>query len=123
MTMGNKFRSSVATLIVAGMVLTSLNLGSAQAAPKQAQVQAAGTLDMSARSRQHQRQYNRHRGNDRAAIAAFGMVAGAIAGIAAAQESRRYYRQNYYDGYDDYPPPAYGYGGFGGYYGGYRPHW
>jgi hypothetical protein len=119
--MGNKLRSSVATLIVAGMVLTSLNLGSAQAAPKQPQIQAAGTLDLSARSRQYQRQYNRHRGNDRAAIAAFGMVAGAIAGIAAAQESRRYYRQNYYyDGYYD-QPPAYGYGGYGGYYGG--PGW
>ena len=118
--MGNKFRKSVGTLIVAGMVLTSLNLGSAQAAPKQPQVQAAGTLDMSARKRHYS--HNRHRGNDRAAIAAFGMVAGAIAGIAAAQESRRYYRQNYYyDGYYD-QPPAYGYRG--GYYGGYGgPGW
>jgi hypothetical protein len=117
--MGHRFRSSVATLIVAGMALTSLDFGSAQAASKQAQVQAAETLDMSARKRNYG--HNRyHRGNDRAAIAAFGMVAGTIAGIAAAQEARRYYRRNYYyDGYYDQPPAH----GYRGYYGGYGPGW
>jgi hypothetical protein len=115
--MGDRFRSSVATLIVVGMVLSALDLGSAQAAPRQAQVQAAGTYDLSARKRHY------HSRNDsRAAIAAFGMVAGTIAGIAAAQESRPYYRGGYYGGYYDYPPPPPAYG-YGGYYRGYDPYW
>ena len=43
----------------------------------------------------------------------FGIVAGTIAGIAAEQERRDYYRDRYRYGYG-YPPP--GYYGYGPYY-------
>jgi hypothetical protein len=102
----SSLRSSIATALAAAVALTAVNLGPAQAAPaKQPQATAASTLDLSARKRHY-----RHYRNDRAALQMFGMVAGAIAGIAAAEQSRRYYRRGYgYYDYDGYPPPPYGY--------------
>ncbi len=112
-------RPSITATVAAALVVTSLNLGSAQARPaNKPQAQAAGTFDLSARKRH----YARHYRNDRAALRMFGAVAGTIAGIAAAEQSRRYYRDDgYYGGYGysggyGYPPPPYY--GSGPYYGG-----
>lgn len=108
-------RSSIAFAVAGAIALTAINIAPAQAASaKQPQAKPAATFDLSARKRH----YHRHYRNDRAALQMFGMVAGTIAGIAAAEESRRYYRRGYgYYGYRDYPPPppAY-YGGYGPYY-------
>lgn len=96
--MRNKIRGSVVVALAAALTLTSLNFTPAQAAPKNAAQAVAAettvTTDLSARR-------YRHRGNSAAALAMFGLVAGAIAASAAA------------DRYDD----GYYYGG-GGYYGG-----
>lgn len=105
-------RSSIAAALATAVALSAFNVAPVQAAPaKQPQAKSAETLDLSARKRHY-----RHYRNDRAALQMFGMVAGTIAGIAAAEQSRRYYRRGYgYYGYDDYPPPPpppyyYGYG-------------
>jgi hypothetical protein len=106
-------RSSLAAALAATVALTAVDIGAAQAAPANKPQAQAATLDLSARKRH----YHRHYRNDRAALQMFGMVAGTITGIAAAEQSRRYYRRGYgYDDYyDGYPPPAY-YGGYGPYY-------
>ncbi len=111
------FRTSIAVGIVTALALTAVDLRPAEAAAgKQPQAQSAATLDFSAR-RRHSRYYR----NDRAALQMFGIVAGTIAGIAAAEQSRRYYCRGYgYYGYGGYPPPDYGYGP---YYGGYGPYY
>jgi len=105
-------RSSIAFAVVGAIALTAITIAPVQAASaKQPQAQSAATLDLSARKRH----YHRHYRNDRAALQMFGIVAGTIAGIAAAEESRRYYRRGYgYYGDYDYPPPYYG--GYGPYY-------
>lgn len=107
-------RSSIAFAVASAVAFTAMGTAPTQAASvKQPQAQSASTLDLSARKRH----YHRHYRNDRAALQMFGMVAGTIAGIAAAEESRRYYRRGYgYYGYYDYPPPAPYYGGYGPYY-------
>lgn len=92
--MRNKIRGSIVVALAAAVMLTSFNLSPAQAASKNTpQVANAATTDFSARR-------YRHRGNNAAALAMFGIVAGSIAAAAAA------------DRYDD------GYYGGGGYYGG-----
>ncbi len=104
-------RSSIAAGVAAVIALTAIDLAPARAAAAgQPQARSAATLDLSAHKRHH-----RYYRNDRAALQMFGMVAGTIAGIAAAEESRRYYRRGYgYYGYYNYPPPPqpyyYGYG-------------
>ena len=108
--MRRTLRSSITAALAATLALTAFNLSPAQAAPaKKPQAQAAATVDLNARQRRHYR-----RGNDQAALQMFGIIAGTIAGIAAAEESRRYYRRGYgYDGGYGYryaPPPDYGYG-------------
>ena len=72
----------------------------------------AGTLSLSARSHHHYRHHHyRHSGNSRAALRMFGMVAGTIAGIAAADAARDdWHRGHGYYGNYGYPPPPYGYG-------------
>ncbi|MCK9907979.1 hypothetical protein MXD81_02465 [Microbacteriaceae bacterium K1510] len=108
-------RSSIASAVAGVIALTAINIAPAQAASaKQPQAQSAATLDLSARKRH----YHRHYRNDRAALQMFGMVAGTIAGIAAAEESRRYYRRGYgyYGDYGYPPPPSPYYGGYGPYY-------
>jgi hypothetical protein len=96
MIMRNKIRGSIVVALAAAVTLTSFNLSPAQAASKNTpQVANAVTTDFSARR-------YRHRGNNAAALAMFGIVAGSIAAAAAA------------DRYDD----GYYYGG-GPYYGVY----
>jgi len=74
----------------------------------------AGTLSLSARSHHHyhyRHHHYRHSGNSRAALRMFGMVAGTIAGIAAADAARDDWHRGYgYYGNYGYPPPPYGYG-------------
>ena len=72
---------------------------------------ATGTMSLSARSHHHhdRHHYHRHSGNSRAALRMFGLVAGTIAGVAAADAARDDWRRGY--GYNGYPPPQpYGYG-------------
>ena len=92
-------------LVTAGALAAVLSL------PLAAPAGASDSLSLSARSRHHH--HYRHHGDSRAAMRMFGMVAGTIAGIAAEQERRDYYRDRYRYGYG-YPPP--GYYGYGPYY-------
>jgi hypothetical protein len=107
--MRNKFRSSLAVALAAAVTVTSFNLP-AQAAPKNSipQVSKSVTTDISARRRHY-------RSNNAAALAMFGLVAGGIAAIAAAD---RYNDGYYYGGGPYYGSPYYG----GGYYRG-GPRW
>jgi hypothetical protein len=106
--MRNKFRSAIVAVLAAALTLTSLNLTPAQAASasKNAASNASST-EFSAR--------RYHRGNSRAALAMFGLVAGSIMAAAAADR--------YNDGYYGGGPYYGGYGGGYGYrhYGGH--HW
>jgi hypothetical protein len=102
MIMRNKIRGSVVVALAAAVTLTSFNLSSAQAAPKNTPQMANDvTTDFSAR--------RYRRGNDAAALAMFGIVAGTIAAAAAADR----YNDGYY-----YGGGPYYYGGGRGY--GYR---
>lgn len=92
--------------VLAGLMALSLALPLASPA-------AAGTLSLSARSHHHYRHHHyRHTGNSRAALRMFGMVAGTIASVAAADAARDDWRRGYgYYGDYGYPPPRpYGYG-------------
>lgn len=109
MTMQNPLRGSIAAVLAAAVGLSPLAAGAVQAAgARQPQVEAAGTLDLSARKRHYRR------GNSRAAVQIFGMFLGTVAAIAAAEEARRYRHRHRYYGYYGYPPPPpphyYGYG-------------
>lgn len=106
--MTHKLRGSIAALVVGALALTSFPLASAQAASGKQPQASAATIDLSARKRH----YYRRGGDSRAAMAMFGMVAGTIASIAAAEEARRY-RERYGYGYYGGPPP---YGYYGGPY-------
>ena len=94
-------------LVAAGALATVLLL------PLVPPASASDSLSLSARSRHHH--HYRHHGDSRAAMRMFGMVAGTIAGIAAEQERRDYYRDRYRYGYYGYGRP-YGYYGPGPYY-------
>jgi uncharacterized membrane protein YgcG len=104
MIMRNKIRGSIVAALAAAVTLTSFNLSPAQAASKNTpQVANAVTTDFSARR-------YRHRGNNAAALAMFGIVAGSIAAAAAADR----YDDGYYYGGGPY------YGGYGYRHGGYH---
>ena len=115
-------KSALVMMTATAIAFTGFNLQPAAAAPGIGKQQ---TLDLSAARK-------KRRGHGRGfPLAAFGAVAGTIAGIAAAQRRRDYYEAPYgYYGpgylYDApvaapyaYGPPAYQYGGHG-YHGGYR---
>jgi hypothetical protein len=108
MTMRRTIRGSIVAALAGALALSALDLGPAQAVPvKQQQASGPATLDLSARRRHHR--YYRHYGSNRAALRAFGIVAGTIASIAAAEAARRdcrYYGGCYY-GYGYGPPPYY----------------
>jgi hypothetical protein len=110
MIMRNKIRGSIVVALAAAVTLTSFNLSPAQAASKNTpQVANAVITDFSARR-------YRHRGNNAAALAMFGIVAGTIAAAAAADR----YDDGYYYGGGPYYG-GYGYGGGYGYrHGGYH---
>jgi hypothetical protein len=97
---------SIAALVAGVMLVTALPFTAAQAAsPKAKQPQLAPAsdtvTDISARRRY------RNGGNPAAALAAFGLIAGTIATIAANDRRRDYYDR----GYGNYGAPrAYGYG-------------
>lgn len=98
---------SIAALVAGAMLVTALPLSAAQAAAPKAkatQVVPASddTTDISARRRHY-----RGGGNPAAAIAAFGLIAGAI----AASQAPRYGYGYGYNGY--YAPPQPYYGGYG----------
>lgn len=83
------------------IALTSFDLRPAAAASDGAGIAQHVTDFSAARKR-------RYRGNPAAPLAAFGAIAGTIAGIAAANSQRGYYAPGYYaPGY--YGEPAYGY--------------
>jgi hypothetical protein len=95
--MRHKIRGSIAAALVGALALGVLDFRPAQAAPAKQQQIGAATLDLSARRRHHR--YNRHHGGNRAALRAFGIIAGTIASIAAAEAARRdcrYYGDCYY---------------------------
>jgi hypothetical protein len=110
MTMRRTIRGSIVAALAGALALSALDLGPAQALPvKQQQASGYATLDLSARRRHHR--YYRHYGGNRAALRAFGIIAGTIASIAAAEAARRdcrYYGGCYYGyGYRYGPPPYY----------------
>jgi len=104
---------SIAALLAGALVVTSLPAVAAQPAPvKPAVAQMGGTSvdagltsDFSARKRHVRRGHN----NGAAALAAFGLIAGTIATIAANERRNDYYdRYGYGNGYGYYgyaPPP------------------
>jgi hypothetical protein len=108
MTMRRTIRGSFVAALVGALALSALDPGPAQAAPvKQQQASGPATLDMSARRRHY-----RHYGSNRAALRAFGLIAGTIASVAAAEAARRdcrYYGGCYYDYGYRYGPPRYYY--------------
>lgn len=93
-------------------ILTAGAIAALLALPIAAPASASDSLSLSARAHRHHHAH-RHHGDSRAALRMFGMVAGTIAGIAAEQERRDYYRDRYRYGYG-YPSP--GYYGYGPYY-------
>jgi hypothetical protein len=112
---------SLVGVLAGALVLTSLPAGATQSAaqptpisPKPAITQISAdqaiATDFSARKRRHVR---RGHNNGAAALAAFGLIAGTIATIAA-NERRRDYYDRYGYGYYRYgpppPPPGYYYG-------------
>ena len=104
--MRSKFRSSLAVALATAVTLTSFSLAPAQAAPQNTpKVTNASGVDLSARRRHY-------RGNNAAALALFGLIAG---GIAVAAASNRYDDGYYYGG-----GPGYRGGYRGGYHGGYH---
>jgi hypothetical protein len=111
MTMRRTIRGSIVAALAGALALSALDPGPAQAVPvKQQQASGPTTLDLSARRRHHH--YYRHYGSNRAALRAFGLVAGTIASIAAAEAARRdcrYYGGCYYDYGYRYGPPRYYY--------------
>jgi hypothetical protein len=108
MAMRRTIRGSIAAALAAALALSALDLAPAQALPvKQQQASGPATLDLSARRRHH-----RHYRSNRAALRAFGIIAGTIAGIAAAKAARRdcrYYGGCYYGYGYRYGPPRYYY--------------
>jgi len=83
--MRNKFRSAIVAALAATVTLTSIHLTPAEAASKNA-VSNTTSTEFSAR--------RYHRGNSRAAMAMFGLVAGSIMAAAAADQ----YSDVYYGG-------------------------
>ncbi|HEU5017300.1 MAG TPA: hypothetical protein VFT69_04950 [Pseudolabrys sp.] len=105
--MNRHFRTPLVAALAAGLTLSSFGFA-AQAAPsQQPEVRdAMASVALSARKRHHHRHYRHHRGGERAALQAFGLIAGTIASIAAANAWRD--RCGYYDcGYYDYGPRYY----------------
>jgi hypothetical protein len=99
---------SIAGALAGALVLTSLPAEAMQpVTPKSAIAQPtsasdAVTTDFSARKRHVRRGHN----NGAAALAAFGLIAGTIATIAANERRRDYYERGYgYYGYGPPPPP------------------
>ena len=88
--------------IFAGLMVCAL------AWPLVSPASASGIVSLSARSHHHYRHHHyRHSDNSRAALRMFGLVAGTIASVAAADAARDDWHRGYY-GYP--PPPPYGYG-------------
>lgn len=117
-------KSALVLTTAAAIALTSIDLRPARAAPESgpAMVKQNSADELSA---QRKRRRGVHPG---VPLAAFGMIAGTIAGIAAAERRRDYYERPYvygapyaYEGYG-YAPQVYAHPGYGhpGY--GYAPH-
>jgi hypothetical protein len=85
--MRHKIRGSIAAALVGALALGVLDFRPAQLAPAKQQQIGAATVDLSACRRPHR--YYRHCGSNRAALCAFGIIAGTIASIAAAEAARR----------------------------------
>ena len=101
--MQRTIRGSVAAALIGALALSAIDVAPARAAAtKQQKVGQAVTLDFSARRRHHR--YRRSYRSNRAALRAFGIFAGTIANIAAAEAARRDCRY-YGDCYYYYPPP------------------
>jgi len=98
---------SVAGALAGALVLTSLPAGAAQPVSPRPVITHASptgdtvTADFSARKRYVRRGHN----NGAAALAAFGLIAGTIATIAANERRRDYYERYGYYGYAPPPPP------------------
>jgi len=108
---------SIAAVLAGALTLGLLPTGAAQAAgPKSPIVKPAAASDAVTDFSARRRHYHRGHGGA-AALAAFGMIAGTIATIAAEERRRDYYDRYGYYGYAPPPPPPpyYGYG-----YRGYR---
>lgn len=100
------FKSTLACATATAIALTSFNLPATAAplgGPAVTRQNAAATDFSAARKRRG------HRGNPALPLAAFGAIAGTIAGIAAANSRRDYYERPYYAPQPYYGGPAYGY--------------
>jgi hypothetical protein len=120
-------KSAFVMTTAAAIAFAGLSLQPAAAAPKAPGIGNQQTADFSAvrkKSRRHGSGFP---------VAAFGAIAGTIAGIAASERRREYYERPYGYGYAPgyyeapvaapyaYGPPAYQYRGYqGGYRGGYQ---
>jgi hypothetical protein len=96
--------ATVAAVALATVDYTPAVAGGGGSIGKAPGIEQGGGDEVSARKR-HRRHYS-HRGN-RAALHAFGAIAGTIGGIIAANEARRAYRRYYYDPYYAAPYPGY----------------
>ena len=97
-------KSALALTTAAAIALTSFDLRPAQAAPEGGPAIAKqNSADEFSAQRKRRRGRGVHPG---VPLAAFGMIAGTIAGIAAAERRRDYYERPYYGN-------PYAYGGYG----------
>ena len=105
--MNRRLHRSLAVVVAAGLMFSSFD-GAAQAVPAQGvQAQSPASLTLSARKRHR---HYRSRAGERAALRAFGIIAGTIATIAAAQAARDRYDDCCYDRYYYGGPPRRYYG-------------
>jgi hypothetical protein len=124
-------KSTFVMTTAAAIAFAGLSLQPAAAAPNAPAIAKQQALELSAA----RKKYRGHRNGF--PVAAFGAIAGTIAGIAASERRREYYERPYGYGYAPgyyeapvaapyaYGPPAYQYRGYhggygGGYHGGYR---
>jgi nicotinic acid phosphoribosyltransferase len=105
---------SIAAALAGALVLTSLPAGATQpTASKPTLTQASPSQDAIVTDFSARRRHARSHNNGAAALAAFGLIAGTIATIAANERRQDYYeRRGYgYYGYAPRPrPPGYYYG-------------
>ena len=96
-------KSALICATAIAIALTSFDLRPAAAASDGAGIAQQTATDFSAA-----RKRRGYRGNPAMPLAAFGAIAGTIAGIAAANSQRGYYERHYYGepAYGSYGPPA-----------------
>lgn len=98
---------SIAAALAGALVLTSLPVGAAQstAASRPTVTHASPAHDATVTDFSARRRHARSHNNGAAALAAFGLIAGTIATIAANERRHDYYERRGYGYYGYAPPP------------------